>query len=210
MARCTRPRWMKSLGQQRVIRRGTYPAAMTARAAPCPHDNLNRRLLAPRPNALRVSDFTDVASWREFVFVASVLATHGWRGAGWLVSSMAHARCGFAALDRALHARRPSHRGSPYPMTSILAAELPSRPTWNGRRKRASRPHWAAWTPATRTALLMPSMPPTKPTLSTNAAEGGAFYYALPDKPAPAAQLKPDGVHRDRGDASYVWRITSG
>ncbi len=42
-------------------------------AAACPLDRVNRRFKAPRPNALWVSDFTYVATWAGFVYVASAL-----------------------------------------------------------------------------------------------------------------------------------------
>ena len=42
-------------------------------AAPCPRDKVNRQFQAARPNALWVADFTYVASWQGFVYVAFVI-----------------------------------------------------------------------------------------------------------------------------------------
>jgi hypothetical protein len=59
--------------------------SFSARAGICPRDLVNRQFAAPRPHALWLSDFTYVATWSGFVYVAFVLD----------------------ALEQALHARRP-------------------------------------------------------------------------------------------------------
>lgn len=69
----------------------------------------------PRPNALWVSDFTDVATWSGFVYVALVAEPRGSpeidafarRIIGWRVSRTAHACFVLDALEQALHQRRP-------------------------------------------------------------------------------------------------------
>lgn len=43
------------------------------KAAPCPLDQVNRQFHAPAPNMLWVSDFTYVATWSGFVYVAFVI-----------------------------------------------------------------------------------------------------------------------------------------
>ena len=43
--------------------------------APCPADRVNRQFLALQPNLLWVSDFTYVATWQGFVYVAFVIDT---------------------------------------------------------------------------------------------------------------------------------------
>ena len=80
------------------------------RAAPCPLDHVNRQFMAPRPNALWVSDFTYVATWAGFVYVAFVIDTYARRIVGWRVSRTAHAGFVLDALEQALHERRPLHR----------------------------------------------------------------------------------------------------
>ena len=64
-----------------------------------------------RPNALWVSDFTYVATWAGFVYVAFVIDTFARRIVGWRVSRTAHASFVLDALEQALHDRRPLHRG---------------------------------------------------------------------------------------------------
>ena len=79
-------------------------------AAACPLDHVNRQFQAPRPNALWVSDFTYVATWAGFVYVAFVIDTYARRIVGWRVSRTAHTSFVLDALDQALHERRPIHR----------------------------------------------------------------------------------------------------
>jgi hypothetical protein len=75
VARCTVGRLMHSLGLQGVIRGKPVRTTISNKAAPCPLDHVNRQFQAPRPNALWVSDFTYVATWAGFVYVAFVIDT---------------------------------------------------------------------------------------------------------------------------------------
>ena len=60
---------------------------------------------------LWVSDFTYVASWTGFVYVAFVIDAYARRIVGWRVSRTAHGGFVLDALEQALHERRPL-RGS--------------------------------------------------------------------------------------------------
>ena len=60
-------------------------------AAVCPLDRVNRQFKAPRPNAFWVSDFTYVATWSGFVYVAFVIDVFARRIVGWCVSRSARA-----------------------------------------------------------------------------------------------------------------------
>src|ERR687894_221410 len=66
---------------------------------------------APRPNALWVSDFTYVATWSGFVYVAFVIDAYARRIVGWRVSRTAQAGFVLDALEQALHERRPAKGG---------------------------------------------------------------------------------------------------
>ena len=123
IARCTVARLMRIMGLRGVVRgrkvRTTVPDPATA----CPLDRVNRQFKAPRPNALWVSDFTYVATWAGFVYVAFVIDVLARRIVGWRVSRTAHAGFVLDALEQALHQRRPlqgsglvhhSDRGSQY------------------------------------------------------------------------------------------------
>jgi putative transposase len=111
VARCTVGRLMQNMGLQGVIRGKPVRTTISNKAAPCPLDHVNRQFQAPRPNALWVSDFTYVATWAGFVYVAFVIDTFARRIVGWRVSRTAHASFVLDALEQALHDRRPLHRG---------------------------------------------------------------------------------------------------
>ena len=111
IARCTVARLMRSIGLQGVIRGKPVRTTIGDKAAPCPLDHVNRQFRAPRPNALWVSDFTYVATWSGFVYVAFVIDVYVRRIVGWRASRTAHAGFVLDALEQALHERRPTHRG---------------------------------------------------------------------------------------------------
>jgi transposase InsO family protein len=111
VARCTVERLMRSLDLQGVIRGKPVRTTLSDKTAPCPLDRVNRQFAAPRPNALWVSDFTYVATWQGFVYVAFVIDTFARRIVGWRASRTAHAGFVLDALEQALHDRRPVHNG---------------------------------------------------------------------------------------------------
>ena len=91
MARCTVERLMRGMGLQGAVRGKPVKTTVSDKAAPCPRDKVNRQFQAPRPNALWVSDFTSVATWAGFVYVAFVIDTFARRIVGWRASRTAHA-----------------------------------------------------------------------------------------------------------------------
>jgi putative transposase len=111
IARCTVQRLMRNMGLQGVIRGKSVRTTISDKAVPCPLDHVNRQFNAPHPNALWVSDFTYVATWTGFVYVAFVVDAYARRIVGWRVSRSAHAGFVLDALEQALHERRPVHRG---------------------------------------------------------------------------------------------------
>lgn len=70
IARCTVARLMKDLGLESVVRGKKPKTTVPDKALPCPLDKVNRQFHAPAPNMLWVSDFTYVATWQGFVYVA--------------------------------------------------------------------------------------------------------------------------------------------
>jgi transposase InsO family protein len=111
IARCTVERLMKKMGLQGVIRGRRVRTTVPDKAAPCPLDHVNRQFRVARPNVLWVSDFTYVATWQGFVYVAFVIDAYARRIVGWRVSRSAHAGFVLHALEQALHDRRPLGRG---------------------------------------------------------------------------------------------------
>lgn len=111
VARCTVERLMREMGLQGVIRGKPVRTTVSDKAAPCPLDHVNRQFNAPAPNRLWLSDFTYVATWVGFVYVAFVIDAYARRIVGWRASRTAHASFVLDALEQALHERRPLHRG---------------------------------------------------------------------------------------------------
>ena len=111
VARCTVARLMGELGLQGVIRGKPVRTTISDKASPCPLDHVNRQFHAPAPDRLWLSDFTYVATWAGFVYVAFVIDAYARRIVGWRVSRTAHASFVLDALEQALHERRPQHRG---------------------------------------------------------------------------------------------------
>ena len=107
VARCTVARLMKKEALQGVIRGRRLRTTISDKAKPCPLDHVNRQFKAPRPNALWVSDFTYVATWAGFVYVAFVIDAYARRIVGWRVSRSAHAGFVLDALEQAIHDRKP-------------------------------------------------------------------------------------------------------
>ena len=110
VARCTVVRLMRAMGLAGAVRGKPVRTTICDRAVPCPLDRVNRQFRAPRPNALWVSDFTYVATWAGFVYVAFVIDTYARRIVGWRVSRTAQAGFVLDALEQALHERQPIRR----------------------------------------------------------------------------------------------------
>ena len=111
MGRCTVARLMRDMELAGTVRGTPARTTVSDKAMPCPLDRVNRKFQAPRPNALWVSDFTYVATWQGFVYVAFITDTFARCIVGWRVSRTAHAGFVLDALEQALHDRRPVHGG---------------------------------------------------------------------------------------------------
>jgi transposase InsO family protein len=123
VARCTVARLMAAMGLAGAVRGKPVKTTVSNAATPCPEDRVNRQFYAPRPNALWLSDFSYVATWAGFVYVAFVIDVFARRIVGWRVSRSMQAGFVLDALEQALHDRRPaetdglvhhSDRGSQY------------------------------------------------------------------------------------------------
>ena len=111
VARCTVARLMRAMGLQGVIRGKPVKTTVSDKVSPCPLDRVNRQFFALAPNMLWLSDFTYVATWQGFVYVAFVIDAFARRIIGWRASRTAHAGFVLDALDQALHDRRPAKSG---------------------------------------------------------------------------------------------------
>ncbi len=107
VAKCTVARLMSGMGLAGAVRGKPVKTTLSNPATPCPEDRVNRQFNAPRPNALWLSDFTYVATWAGFVYVAFVIDAFARRIVGWRVSRSMQAGFVLDALEQALHDRRP-------------------------------------------------------------------------------------------------------
>ena len=131
VARCTTARLMRQMGLSGAIRGrrkttiGNPAAPSLARQEPAPvKARVNRQFRVPRPNALWVADFTDVATWQGFVDVAFVIDAFARRIVGWRVSRSAETGFVLDALEQALYHRRTFLHGR---CTIAIAAVSMSR-----------------------------------------------------------------------------------
>jgi len=121
VARCTVERLMRALELQGVVRGRKCRTTIADEAAQRPLDRVNRQFQATRPNELWVADFTYVATWAGFVYVAFVIDVFARRIIGWRVARSMSAELVLDALEQALWARsgvqgvvHHSDRGSQY------------------------------------------------------------------------------------------------
>jgi putative transposase len=121
IARCTVERLMGVLGIQGVVRGRKVRTTIADRNAERPLDLVNRDFSATKPNRLWVADFTYVATWKGFVYVAFVIDVFSRMIVGWRVSTQMNAELTLDALEQAIVARSDtndlihhSDRGSQY------------------------------------------------------------------------------------------------
>jgi transposase InsO family protein len=105
VARCTVERLMRSLGLQGVRRGKRCRTTIPTTSADRPADLVQRQFKAIRPNQLWVADFTYVATWTGFVYVAFVIDVFARRVIGWRVSRSMQTDLVLDALEQALWSR---------------------------------------------------------------------------------------------------------
>jgi transposase InsO family protein len=123
-ARCRVRRLMREMGFAGAVRgRAWTTTTESPPNAERPTDLVDRHFTATRPNQLWVADFTYVATWRGFVYVAFVIDVFARRIVGWRVSASLRADFVLDALDQAIYERcgeevgdliHHSDRGSQY------------------------------------------------------------------------------------------------
>jgi putative transposase len=106
VARCTVERLMRQEGLRGVVRGRRTRTTIADEALQKPLDRVQRRFVASRPDELWVADFTFVATWSGFVYVAFVIDVFARRIVGWRVSRSMHTELVLDALEQALHARK--------------------------------------------------------------------------------------------------------
>jgi transposase InsO family protein len=107
VARCTVERLMRAMGLAGAVRgRAWKTTTQSQPALDRPADLVDRTFVATRPNQLWVSDFTYVATWSGFVYVAFVIDVFARRIVGWRVASSMRTDFVLDALEQAIYARR--------------------------------------------------------------------------------------------------------
>jgi transposase InsO family protein len=105
-ARCRVRRLMREMGLAGAVRgRAWTTTTQPGPDADRPRDLVDRTFAATRPNQLWVSDFTYVATWRGFVYVAFVIDVFARRIVGWRVSSSLVTDFVLDALEQAIYER---------------------------------------------------------------------------------------------------------
>jgi transposase InsO family protein len=106
VARCRVRRLMREMGLVGATRGRAW--TVTTQPSPTvdrPSDLVVRNFTATRPNQLWVSDFTYVATWQGFVYVAFVIDVFARRIVGWRVSSSLATDFVLDALEQAIYDR---------------------------------------------------------------------------------------------------------
>ena len=112
VAHCTVRRLMRAMGLQGAVRGRAWVITTQANSgADRPLDLVDRHFTATQPNQLWVEDFTYVATWRGFVYVAFVIDVFARRIVGWRVASSLHTDFVLDALEQAIYDRRGDHVG---------------------------------------------------------------------------------------------------
>jgi putative transposase len=106
VARCRVRRLMREMGLTGAVRgRAWVTTTQSQPAADRPGDLVDRHFTATRPNQLWVSDFTYVATWHGFVYVAFVIDVFARRIVGWRVSASLRTDLALDALEQAIYHR---------------------------------------------------------------------------------------------------------
>ena len=111
-ARCRVRRLMRDMGLAGAVKgRAWVTTTQPDTAATRPPDLVERHFTATRPNQLWVSDFTYVATWRGFVYVAFVIDVFARRIVGWRASASLRTDLALDALEQAIYDRCDADTG---------------------------------------------------------------------------------------------------
>jgi putative transposase len=112
VARCRVRRLMRAMGLAGAVRGRAWVTTTQPQAdASRPADLVKRNFTATRPNQLWVSDFTYVATWRGFVYVAFVIDVFARRIVGWRASASLRTDLALDALEQAIYDRCDPNTG---------------------------------------------------------------------------------------------------
>ncbi len=110
VARCTVERLMSQAGLAGAVRGASRRTTKADPAARRPEDLVERRFVAERPDQLWVVDFTYVATWAGFAYVAFVVDVYSRRILGWRTSRSMTTALPLDALEMAIWQRSKNGR----------------------------------------------------------------------------------------------------
>ena len=141
MARCTVARLMRDLGLRGIVRGRRVKTTVPDLLADRPRDLVQRHFTATRPNALWVSDFTYVATWRGLEYVAFVIDVFSRRIVGWRASTSMRSELALVALEQGSAIGRLSRR-SRITVFRAVSLDLLHRMLGRGRHRSLGREPW--------------------------------------------------------------------
>ena len=106
VARCTVERLMRVMGLRGVVRGKKRVTTLSDPRQERAPDLVKRKFKASRPNQLWVADFTYVATWAGFIYVAFVIDVFARNIVGWRVSPSMKTALVLDALEQALWSRK--------------------------------------------------------------------------------------------------------
>ena len=133
---------MREMGLRGAVRGRAWKITTHADpAAARPTDLVDRQFTATRPNQLWVADFTYVATWRGFVYVAFVIDVFARRIVGWRVSASLRTDFVLEALEQAIYDRRGAgvDTGAPQRSWGPVPVDALHRTTRRGRDRSLGR-----------------------------------------------------------------------
>lgn len=100
-------RLMRSAGLRGVCRRSGVRTTRRDQLAALSDDLVQRQFTAAEPNVLWVADITCLPTWQGFLYLAVIIDAFSRRVVGWSMASQMRTELVLAALEMALHNRRP-------------------------------------------------------------------------------------------------------
>jgi hypothetical protein len=147
-------------------RRGfTVTTERNPRQRPAP-DLVIRQFRAEAPDQLWVADMTYIPTWTGFLYLAIVLDAFSRKVVGWAMGERMTADLVIAALNMALHTRRPDA----VIIIRIKAASTPAWPSAAAAAKWACGLRWEPWAMPTTTRWPRASSPPLNASFLIDAA----------------------------------------
>ena len=170
---------------------------------------MNRQFHASRPNELWVADFTYVATWTGFVYVAFVIDVFSRRIIGWRAARSMRAELVLDALEQAIWARSGAKVWFITAIEEVSTCRFAIPSAWP-RSARSLR--WAAWAILMTMPWPRPSSASTRPSSFIAAARGAirpggirnARMGRLVQQSAPARADRQHPASRIRGPVSSI------